>query len=222
MKPNLCSSAKPGQRGITVVELLILVSCLLLLAALFLPRLAKAKARSSKINCTNNLKQIGLSFRSWALDYNDQFPMQVAGTNGGTLEFVQSGSVSPHFRAMSNELSTPKILACPEDLRAPATNFASGFSDRHISYFVNVDAVAGDPIRLLAGDRNLTNQPPLGERLVYLSSNSPPAWTMEIHRAAGNLLFADGSVQQRANSGVTALLQFPPGATNRLAVPGSD
>src|SRR5205085_8808294 len=101
-----------------------------LLAAIFLPALAKSKARSSRLGCTNCLKQIGLAFRSWSLDNNDQFPMRVSVTNGGTMELVASGVVYPHFQVMSNELSTPKILLCPNDeKRSYATNFAVDLTD---------------------------------------------------------------------------------------------
>src|ERR1017187_9804541 len=79
----------------TVTELLITIACLALLAVIFLPILAKSKARSSRIGCTNNLKQIGLAFRTFAIDNDGQFPMQVSVTNGGTLELAASGVVFP-------------------------------------------------------------------------------------------------------------------------------
>ncbi len=37
---------------------------------------------SQHINCVNNLKQIGIAFRTWALDNADKYPCNV-GTNAG-------------------------------------------------------------------------------------------------------------------------------------------
>ena len=136
------------------------------------------------------------------------------------MELVASGLVFPHFRVMSNELSTPKILVCPNDKnRTYATNFDSGLTDTNLSYFVNVDAVEGNGSSLLCGDRNLNNKAPAGSRFVCLSSTSVIGWTREIHRKKGYLCFADGSVQSYLNGAVGLAVQIPAGVTNRLAVP---
>ena len=93
------------------------VICILAVASavLLVPALLKAKRRSSRIGCANNLKQVSLAFKQWSLDNTDRYPMQVSVTNGGTMELVEQGNVFPHFLVMSNELNTPKILLCPED-----------------------------------------------------------------------------------------------------------
>lgn len=101
-------------------------------AAMLLPALSRAKARAQSINCQNNLKQIGLAFKVWALDNQDQFPFNVATNKGGTMELCARGeggfdaNAFRHFQVMSNELSTPKILVCAADpARQPATDFGS-------------------------------------------------------------------------------------------------
>ena len=204
----------------SVTELLVTIACLVLLAAIFLPILAKSKARSSRIGCTNCLKQIGLAFRTFAIDNDDHFPMQVSVTNGGTMELTASGMVSPHFQVMSNELSTPKILVCPNDEnRSCVTSFTNNLTDKNLSYFVNVDASERDGAGLLSGDRNITNRAAAGGRLVNLTKGATIAWTREIHLENGNVCFADGSVERFANRAMDARIQIPEGVTNRLAVP---
>lgn len=204
----------------TLIELLVTIACVLVVLALLLPFLARSKARGSRINCSNGVKQIGLSFRVWALDNSDHYPMRVSVTNGGTMELVASGLVFPHFLAMTNELSTPKILVCPEDKnRTAATNFASGLADTNLSYFINVDAVEENGFSLLSGDRNLTSKAPAGSRFVCLSGTSVIGWTMEMHQKKGNLCFADASVGAFTNGAVASALRMPARVTNRLAVP---
>src|SRR5207237_823706 len=111
------------QRAFTVLELLVLLATLAVLAALLLPALLPSK-RYHGPNLVNNPKQIGLLLRIWSGDNNDRFPMAVPTSEGGTMGFPAGTNVFEHFRAMSNELNTPKILVCPDDKkRTAATNF---------------------------------------------------------------------------------------------------
>lgn len=84
--------------ALTLIETLVVVAVLALLVALLVAALLPPRRRASRINCINNLKQVGLSFRLWANDNGGKFPMQVSLTNGGTMELVQSGTVFPHFQ----------------------------------------------------------------------------------------------------------------------------
>jgi hypothetical protein len=82
------------------------------------------------LNCHGNLKQIGLAFKTWALDHHGQYPFNLSTNAGGTLEFCDRDGDGfdrnsfAHFRVMSNELSEPSLLVCPNDpTRKPATDF---------------------------------------------------------------------------------------------------
>lgn len=119
-------------------------------AAMLLPAFAKAKQKAQSIACVNNLKQVGLAFRIWAGDNNDQFPFNVSTSKGGTLETCQRGgdgydrSAYLHFQVMSNELATPKILVCPSDsAKQPAADFAS-LQSWNVSYQVRSGAKVTD------------------------------------------------------------------------------
>jgi len=217
----------------TLFEALIVVAALLMLAALLLPTFAKAKTRSSKIGCVNGLKQTGLGFIVWKGDNNDKFPMSVSVANGGTMELVESGTVWQHFQVMSNELNTPKILFCPNDTdasRQQANAFTTSswlpskgvifFNGNHnTSYFIGVDANTNS-IMFLAGDRNLRiKKIALKPGLHSLIATDPVGWTKEMHGERGNLLLADGSVQQATSFDLGFALVKTGVTTNRLAIP---
>lgn len=215
------SFLRKRERGLTLLEVFVIVAVLGFFAIWLAASLPKAKARALRISCVNNMMQIGLANRVWEGDHKDLYPMQVAGTNGGTMDFITGPNVFRHFQVMSNQLSTPYILICPAESdrnRFRATNFAQ-LSNSNISYFVGVDANETNPQLILAGDRNLTNGTLIKNGILELTTNTPAGWTAELHREVGNVALADGSVQQISSMGMRTAVENTGLATNRLQMP---
>jgi hypothetical protein len=178
--------------------------------------------RSSKrINCLNNLKQVGLGLRMWSNDSTDKLPMQVSTNDGGTKDWVGSSEVYRHFLAASNEISDPKVLICPADSkRSAVTSFAS-LHNQNLSYFIELNAQESLPMMMLTGDRHLSsNDIALPNGCYLISTQQVLGWGPELHgTAGGNVGLTDGSVQRVGVTNLTRLRASQQIATNWLAIP---
>lgn len=221
-------------RGFTLTELLVVIFAIAILVVGLLPTLGPHHASRQRINCVNNLKQIGLAFRIWEGDNVGKYPMQVSVANGGAMELAVTGDVAGIFRTMSNELSTPKILICPQDTkRIAATDFADGLNSSHISYFVGLDAEDKYPQMILSGDDNLeVNGVRVRPGILNLSTNASVGWTenerhghpqqwsiYKQHYRLGNIGLVDGSVASTTTLTFQSALVNTGVATNRLVIP---
>ena len=208
----------------TLFEVGVVIAVVMILLVVLLPALRPAKRKVSRTNCVMNLKQIGLAYRIWADDHGDKYPMGISVTNGGSMEMVATGNVAQTFLVMSNELSTPKILHCQQDVAHIETNSFAGLTSSNISYFVGVDVINDlNPLMLLSGDGNFEiGSVPVKSGLQQFWTNDPVAWTTNRHGSIlGNIGLADGSVHSATvvNFHYDHDLQRTGLATNRFAIP---
>lgn len=174
----------------TLVELLVTITIIGILASLLLTAISKSQPRANRATCLGNLHQTGVGF-TMSANENGDFPMAVPVSAGGVKELRPKGVAVDEFlaayRCLSNELGTPRILACPADTRQPAVDFAH-FGKTNLSYFVGLGASILQPRSVLAGDRN-----------VVVATNGTLNWTSALHGNQGDILMADGHVEQQSS-----------------------
>jgi hypothetical protein len=207
MKPNHARRTTGGFSGWDALAVVVVV---MVATFLLLPASRGCKAKAGRISCVNGLKQIGLAYRMWANDNSGQFPWVVepSSTNGGTLSYAASTNVWRHFQIISNEINTPKVCVCPDDLaRTKVQSWDAFTNNSHLSYFLGMDADETKPQTILSGDRNLSVSNTLLSGFVRLPTNAALEWTKKIHQRQGNLGLGDGSVQQ-INSGKALERQY--------------
>jgi len=143
------NTLRPAQRSHMVIALSLVGVGILLTVIVTVSAVRDIKSEfagfgdtSQRINCVNNLSQLGMAFRMWSMDHGDQFPFNVPAEKGGTLEDCRrtadgfDASAFRHLQVMSNELNTPKVLVCPADTsKEPAKDWES-LNSSYVSYLL--------------------------------------------------------------------------------------
>jgi type II secretory pathway pseudopilin PulG len=214
-----------ARHAFTRLELLVVTVVMTTVVGLLLPALTNAKAKAKRICCVGQLKNIGLSHRIFATDNNGLFPWEKQRApvtnqfNFPDLSKLTAGEqVVRIFQSLSNELSTPKIIVCPSDIRKEASNWQQ-LTINNISYFLGTSAEESFPQSFLSGDRNLTIN---GQRItgrVDVTEKSLAAWDKTMHKNQGTAAMGDGSVQQLSSLRLREQLRNTGVATNTFIFP---
>ena len=218
---NARASHRP--HGFTLIEVGVVLAVIALLLLVGIPMIRNSGRPARRIQCINNLKNVGLAFRIFALDNTNRFPFELSSTRGGTLELCGDPQAAwRQFAILSNALSVPILVQCPSDQeRRQAMDWRQFTNNQHLSYFAGLGALADYPDSILSGDRNLTlDGRSLREESVTFSTNATAGFDQRIHRFAGNIALGDGSVQQATSGQLSEMFHAAAQTgTNTVMIP---
>lgn len=107
---HFCIGCLMRKRGFTLLEMLTVVAIIVVLMALLLPALNRARAQVHIVRCASNLRQITLGVIQYASDFNDALPTPY--TNDPNLDrdawwHLKIGGWNVHTNAFSDTVYVP-------------------------------------------------------------------------------------------------------------------
>lgn len=135
------------RRAFTLVEMLLVVSLIVVLIALLLPSLGKAKANADRVVCLSNLNQVGNASTQYIFNNGRRFPAKGPSMYSwlGTAGSVYLTNFGADKRAFNEYLSGApfeqndeiRLAQCPRDTGAEWGNGISSYEAQGASYGSN-------------------------------------------------------------------------------------
>lgn len=121
---RLSTEAGRHHYGFTLIEVLVVIVVLGVLLSLVVPAVQKSREAASRMECANNLKQIGIAMHQFINTHHGKFPR----STHGTIDFEKTWiyTLSPYLE------NVDKVRICPADPKG-----AERLQEKGTSYVMN-------------------------------------------------------------------------------------
>jgi len=218
------SHVRPGRRGFTLLELLVVIAVLGILALILIPVVAKIRASAQSTHCVSNLTQIGRAFTLYAQEHRSCLPPPVDPANGNRPWYVaihpytgtpwrddaDVSQISPMFRCPTWELNSANAPAAGDIGYAMSAGIGPTVDPTRMVSLPNVPHPTRTVVVLELTGTTVPYFPAAGQAMSefatgYLADFEEDG--CDRHAGSGNYLFADGHVGHHTPSDAASFLK---------------
>ena len=114
-------------RGVTLVEVLVVVSVCAILAALIFPAFRQMRERSAAAKCAGTLRQLGTAFLAYAADNNGTLPTMFQGPAPAREESYWNFTIAPYLGLPAGQGAALHTLMCPEPSKEKFPSYGANY-----------------------------------------------------------------------------------------------